>query len=136
MVQPGRGPFGGVPGRLRWDHGLEFAAGAVEHAALALGVDVDPATPYAPHEKGKIERLHHTIAETFIATLPGYTDGPRDVRGRLEDSGDLLLLAQLVEAFASWVLAYNGERPHRSLGGLTPRAAIHRRSDAAAARRA
>ena len=120
VVQPGRGPFGGVPGRLRWDHGLEFAAGAVEHAALALGVDVDPATPYAPHEKGKIERLHRTIAETFIATLPGYTDGPRDVRGRLEDSGDLLLLGQLVEAFAGWVLAYNGERPHRSLDGTTP----------------
>lgn len=120
VVQPGRGPFGGVPGRLRWDHGLEFAAGAVEHAALALGVDVDPATPYAPHEKGKIERLHRTIAETFIATLPGYTDGPRDIRGRLEDSGELLVLAQLVEAFATWVLAYNRERPHRSLGRLTP----------------
>ena len=44
VVHAGRGPFGGVPGRLRWDHGLEFAAGAVEHAALALGVDVDPAT--------------------------------------------------------------------------------------------
>ncbi|MDQ3677543.1 MAG: DDE-type integrase/transposase/recombinase, partial [Actinomycetota bacterium] len=120
VVQPGRGPFGGVPGRLRWDHGLEFAAGAVEHAALALGVDVDPATPYAPHEKGKIERLHRTIAESFIATLPGYTGGPRDVRGRLEDTGELLLLAQLVEAFAGWVLVYNGERPHRSLDGLTP----------------
>jgi len=99
---------------------LEFAAGAVERAALALGVDLDPAAPYAPHEKGKIERLHRTIAESFIATLPGYTAGPRDVRGRLEDTGDLLLLAQLVEAFATWVLAYNGERPHRSLGGLTP----------------
>ena len=120
VVQPGRGPFGGVPGRLRWDHGLEFAAGAVEHAALALGVDVDPATSYAPHEKGKIERLHRTIAETFIATLPGYTDGPRDVRRRLEDRSDLFLLGQLVEAFAGWVLAYNGERPHRSLDGMTP----------------
>jgi putative transposase len=121
VVQPGRGPFGGVPGRLRWDHGLEFTAGAVEHAALALVVDVDPATPYAPHEKGKIERLHLTIAETFIAMLPGYTDAPRDVRGCLEDSGELLLLAQLVvEAFAARALAYNGERPHRSLGGLTP----------------
>jgi putative transposase len=120
VVQAGRGPFGGVPGRLRWDHGLEFAAGAVEHAALALGVDVDPATPYAPHEEGKIERLHRTIAKSLVATLPGYTDGPRDVRGRLEESSDLLLLGQLVEAFAAWVLAYNGERPHRSLGGLTP----------------
>ena len=136
VVQPGRGPFGGVPGRLRWDHGLEFAAGAVEHAALALGVDLDPATPYAPHEKGKIERLHRTIAETFIATLPGYTDGPRDVRGRLEDSGELLLLGQLVEAFA----ALGARLQRRASASLArradARAAVHRRSDAAAARRA
>jgi putative transposase len=26
LVDSGRGPFGGLPGRLRWDHGLEFAA--------------------------------------------------------------------------------------------------------------
>jgi putative transposase len=54
LVDRDRGPFGGLPGRLRWDHGLEFAAAAVEQAALALGIDVDPATPYAPHEKGKV----------------------------------------------------------------------------------
>jgi len=62
------------------------------------------------------------IAETFIATLPGYTDGPKDIRGRLEDGGEPLLLKQLVEGFAGWVMAYNAERPHRSLNGLTPQA--------------
>jgi len=122
LVQPARGPFGGVPVRLRWDRGLEFAAGAVEHAALALGVQLDPCEAYAPHEKGKIERLHRTIAETLIATLPGYTDGPKDIRGRLEDAGEPLLLKQLVDAYAGWVLKYNAERPHRALGGLTPQA--------------
>jgi putative transposase len=75
LVNPERGPFGGLPGRLRWDHGLEFAATAVEQAALALGIDVDPATPYAPHEKGKIKRLHRTIADGFVAGLPA---GPMD----------------------------------------------------------
>jgi len=39
LIHPGRGPFGGIPSRLRWDHGLEFAAAAVEQAALALGID-------------------------------------------------------------------------------------------------
>jgi putative transposase len=109
-----------VPCRLRWDHGLEFAAGAVEHASLALGVELDPAAPYAPHEKGKIERLHRTIGESFVATLPGYTAGPRDVRGRLEDAGEPLLLSWLVEAFAGWVVDYNMKRPHRALHGSTP----------------
>jgi hypothetical protein len=54
LIDPERGPIGGVPLRLRWDHGLEFAAAAVEQAALALGIDVDPATPYAPHEKALV----------------------------------------------------------------------------------
>jgi putative transposase len=67
LIGPDRGPFGGLPGRLRWDHGLEFAATAVEQAALALGNDVDPAAAYAPHEKGRIERLHRTISESFVA---------------------------------------------------------------------
>ena len=29
-VDQARGPFGGVPGLLRWDRGLEFAAGSIE----------------------------------------------------------------------------------------------------------
>jgi putative transposase len=120
LVDPGRGPFGGLPGRLRWDHGLEFAAGAVEQAALALGIDVDPATPYAPHEKGKIERLHRTISDGFVAGLPGWTGGPRDHRGQLEAPEAPLALAELVSRFDAWVRRYNGERPHRSLGGRTP----------------
>jgi putative transposase len=120
LVDPERGPFGGVPGRLRWDRGLEFAAVAVEQAALALGVVVDPTTPYSPHEKGKVERLHRTIAGTFAATLPGYTGGPRDHRGQLETPGAPLTLGELVVRFARWVQTYNAERPHRGLGRRTP----------------
>jgi putative transposase len=103
------------PGRLRWDHGLEFAAAAVEQAALALGIDVDPATPYAPHEKGKIERLHGTITETFVVGLPGQLEAP----------GAPLALGELVERFDAWVRAYNTGRPHRSLAGRTPLDRLH-----------
>ena len=113
------------PGRLRWDHGLEFAAAAVEQAALALGIDVDPATPYAPHEKGKIERLHGTMTETFVVGLPGWTGGPRDQRGQLEAPGAPLALGELVERFDAWVRAYNTGRPHRSLAGRTPLDRLH-----------
>src|SRR4051794_24211711 len=101
-IDPDRGPFGGIPCRLRWDHGLEFAAAAVEQAALALGIDVDPATPYAPHEKGKIERLHRTITDGFVAGLPGWTGGPRDERGRLEAPEAPLALVELVSRFDAW----------------------------------
>jgi putative transposase len=113
LLDSDRDPFGGLPGRLRWDHGLEFAAGAVEQAALALGIDVDPATPYAPHEKGKIERLHRTITDGFVAGLPAWTKGPRDQRGQLEAPGMPLALAELVARFDAWARTYNAERPHR-----------------------
>jgi transposase InsO family protein len=119
LVDPERMPLGGVPGRLRWDHGLEFAASAVGQAALMLGVDVDPATPYAPHEKGKVERLHRTITDSFVAGLPCRTGGPRDHRGQLEASGAPLALAELVSRFDACVQADNAERPHRSLGERT-----------------
>lgn len=120
IVDGPRGPFGGVPGRLRWDHGLEFVAGAVEQAALALGITLDPATPYTPHEKGKVERLNRTIAENWCATLPGYTRGPRDQRGRLEAPGTPLALTEAVGRFDEWVQTYNTRHRHRGLGGRTP----------------
>ena len=120
LLDPAPGPFGGLPGRLRWDHGLEFAAAAVEQAALALGIDVDPATAYAPHEKGKVERLHRTITDGFVVGLPCWIAGPRDHRGRLEAQDAPLALAELVSRFDAWVRRYNMERPHRSLGGQTP----------------
>ena len=119
LLDPAPGPFGGLPGRLRWDHGLEFAAAAVEQAALALGIDVDPATAYAPHEKGKVERLHRTITDGFVVGLPCWIGGPRDHRGRLEAQDAPLALAELVSRFDAWVRRYNMERPHRSLGGQT-----------------
>lgn len=106
-------------GRLRIDGGLEFAAGAVSDACLELGVEFSPAKPYSPQEKGKIERLHRTLIDTFLAGLPHFTGGPRGADGRLEAPGRPLLLAELVDRLADWVLAYN-TRPHSSLDGRSP----------------
>jgi len=41
-VDSARGPFGGIPGELRPDRGLEFAAGDVRHACGVLGMRLDP----------------------------------------------------------------------------------------------
>jgi transposase InsO family protein len=62
VIGPDRGPFGGLPGCLRPDRGLEFAAAALRQAAFALGVTLLPAPPYAPHLKGKVERFGGTLA--------------------------------------------------------------------------
>jgi putative transposase len=106
-IQPDGLAVGGVPERLRIDHGLEFCAEAVRAAALALNVEFSLATEYTPEEKGKIERLHLTCVQTFLSGLPQYTDGRRDRKRRLEDPRAPLGLEQSVSLFADWVTDYN-----------------------------
>jgi putative transposase len=84
-VDPERGEFGGVPILLRWDRGLEFAADSIGQATLALGCVSQRTDAYSPWQKGKIERLNGTIEQELLQGLPGWTGGPRDVRGRLVD---------------------------------------------------
>ena len=81
-VDPARGEFGGVPVLLRWDRGLEFAADSIEQATLALGCVSKRTEAYSPWQKGKIERLNRTVEQELLQGLPGWTGGPRDVRGR------------------------------------------------------
>jgi hypothetical protein len=75
--------MGGVPQLIRFDGGREFLAQAVTRAAGELGCAALPAAPYAPHQKRKVERLHRTIGEGLMATLPHYTGGPRRADGSL-----------------------------------------------------
>jgi putative transposase len=116
-----RGPFGGVPGCLRCDGGLEFAAEVLTQTCAVLAIRRTTVPPYSPHLKGKIERVHRTIAVQFLAELPHFVDGPRDAAGRLW-GGDapVLPLAELVRGFDRWVATYNSERPHQGLDGQTP----------------
>jgi putative transposase len=121
VVDPERGPFGGVPTLLRWDNGLEFAATALTRAAAALGSVVSPTPPYTPHLKGKIERLHRTITQEFLSGLPFYTDGPRAAdRSLYGPMADPMTLGKFVADFDAWIRAYNTTRPHKGLGGQTP----------------
>lgn len=122
---------GGIPERLRIDHGLEFCADAARAAAAALDIDFSLATTYTPAEKGKIERLHLTCVRTFLSGLPLYTGGRRAANGRLEDTRAPLALEQFVGLFADWVRAYN-EREHSELRWPEPARRVPVRSDAAA----
>ena len=118
-VDPERGPFGGVPVLLRWDRGLEFAADSIAQATLAVGCVSRRTDAYCPWQKGKIERLNRTIEQELLQGLPGWTGGPRDVRGRLVDQAPWTL-GRFVAVFADWVVAYNTTRPHTALAGRTP----------------
>jgi putative transposase len=135
---PDRGPFGAVPGWVRVDRGLDFAAEAIRDVMAALCVRRHPLPGYTPHRKGKVERIHRTIEQTLLCGLPGYTDGPRNAAGEpygpLSDSPAGRAAAEtdtvapmrievFAQKFASWAAWYNTERPHRMLKGRTPLAA-------------
>jgi putative transposase len=112
VIDPERGPFGGVPTLLRWDNGLEFAATALTRAAAALGCVVSPTPPYTPHLKGKIERLHRTITQEFLNGLPFYTNGPRAADQTLYGpAADPITLDRFAGDFDTWVRRYNTTRP-------------------------
>ncbi|MFC3494837.1 Mu transposase C-terminal domain-containing protein [Glycomyces rhizosphaerae] len=132
---PERGPFGAVPAMVRIDRGLDFAAEAVRGALAALCVVCHRLPGYTPHRKGKVERIHRTIEQTFLIGLPGFTGGPRDAAGRLygpvsDSTADRaaaegataapLPVALLATRFAAWVSWYNSEREHSGLGDRTP----------------
>ena len=51
--------------------------------------------------------------------MPGWTGGPRDVRGQLVEQTPWTL-GRFVAVFAEWVDRYNTRRAHTALAGRTP----------------
>ena len=120
VIDEARGPWGGVPDLIRFDGGKEFLSEAVRRAAGRLGFTGLPTPPYSPHLKGKVERLHRTIGEGLIASLPHYLHGPRTKSGKLFAQPARLTIADLQAAIRQFIDEYNTSHKHRSLGGLTP----------------
>ena len=121
VVDPERGPFGGIPEVLRPDNGLEFVNAALERVCGVLGVHLLPTPPYLPYRKGKVERVNRTVDQTLLCGLPFYTEGPRAADGRLfGPDTPPMALALFVDRFAEWVVDYNTVRPHAHLHGQTP----------------
>jgi putative transposase len=117
VVDPQRGPFGGVPEAVRPDNGLEFAAAAIRRSCAALGIEHRPTPAYQGHSKGKVERANRTLEQEFLSGLPFYTHGPRGADGALfGPDADPMGLGLFVDRFAEWVTAYNTTRVHSELG--------------------
>ena len=92
----------GLPQVLRTDNGPEFLGEAFVQWARANGMAIQYIQPGKPNQNAYIERFNRTLREEVLgqhlfATLD-------DVR----------------EATWRWMTQYNEERPHDSLGDLTP----------------
>ena len=94
---------GVTPRSITVDHGTEFTSRALEDWAYARGVALDVTRPGKPTDNSHIESFNGRLRDEFLnvhqfASLA-------DVRTRLE----------------AWRVDYNEQRPHSSLGHLTPR---------------
>lgn len=93
----------GYPQKLRLDNGPEFVAVEMAQWAEEHGVQLEFIKPGKPMQNGYIERFNRTYRE---AVLDMYVFSTlEEVRGDTE----------------RWLKEYNEDRPHESLGDLTPR---------------
>lgn len=100
------------------DGAKNFRAVNLRETACLLGADIVNARPYTATDKAPIERFFGALISLFIQRLPGYV-GP-DPRDRGPDrphvkaiqAGPLLLLQQLEEVLAHWIVRVWQNRPH------------------------
>jgi transposase InsO family protein len=93
--------------RVLTDNAKAYADSVVfAETAAGLGIRRKRIRPYRPQTNGKVERFNRTLLEEWAYA-------------RLYRSND-----ERRRAFARWLRFYNHRRPHTSLDGLTPMAAL------------
>ncbi len=105
----------GVPAQVLTDNGKVFTGRFAQPAVEVLfdricrdnGVDHILTAPRSPTTTGKIERFHRTLRDEF---------NTRQVFRNLKTAQ---------EALDEWVSYYNTQRPHQSLGDMTPVSRFH-----------
>ena len=93
--------------RVLTDNAKAYAESVVfAETAAELGIRRKRIRPYRPQTNGKVERFNRTLLEEWAYA-------------RLYRSNN-----ERRRAFARWLRFYNHRRPHTSLDGLTPMAAL------------
>jgi putative transposase len=93
----------GTPSKLRVDNGPEFISQALEDWSKDNQIDLTFIEKGKPHQNGYIERFNRTYREEI---LDNYA---------FESLKEARLMTQ------AWMWVYNNERPHSSLGYMSPR---------------
>ena len=93
----------GKPVKLRCDNGPEYVSQALEDWALNNGIQLTFIQKGKPHQNGYIERFNRTYREEIL------------------DNYAFENLSQARVMTNAWMWVYNNERPHSSLGYMTPR---------------
>lgn len=92
----------GLPAKIRFDNGPELTALAVADWAEENGVELAFIKPDCPMQNGFIERFNRSYREAVLDIYIFET------------------LEEVKKETEKWLNVYNTERPHDSLGNLTP----------------
>ena len=95
-------PRGGARPVLRSDNGLVFLSKRFRAACQQYGLEQEYITPYTPEQNGLVERFFRSLKEECVWL-------------QLFESFE-----QARTAVTAWLSWYNAERPHQSLGYLSP----------------
>ncbi len=92
----------GYPAKLRMDNGPELTSVKLAEWAEVNGVELDFIQPGKPTQNSYIERFNRTYREELL------------------DMYVFSRLSEVRELTGKWIKEYNEERPHESLGNMTP----------------
>jgi putative transposase len=92
----------GIPGAIRVDNGPEFTSRHFLAWCLERGIELIQIQPGKPTQNGRVESFHGRLREEClnVSWFQNLFDAKRKI--------------------AAWRIEYNEERPHSSLGYLTP----------------
>ena len=92
----------GYPDKLRMDNGPEFISTALAEWAEEHSIDLEFIQPGKPTQNSYVERFNRTYRDEVLNMYVFKT------------------LNEVREITQNWIREYNDERPHNSLGDLTP----------------
>lgn len=92
----------GIPKAIRVDNGPEFTAQAFTDWCTQNNVRIDYIQPGRPNQNAYIERFN------------------RSYRDEVLDPHIFSTLSQVRDLSWAWLISYNEERPHKSLGNIPP----------------
>lgn len=98
----------GAPSMLRCDNGPEFIAAALERWCGSQGITLHHIQPGKPNQNAFIERFNRTLRHEVL------------------DAWVFTSLAEVRQMTEEWLVSYNTERPHRSLGRVPPQTYLPR----------
>jgi transposase InsO family protein len=125
----------GVPERIKTDNGSDFIARATQRLFAALDIEHEKSAPFAPEQKGHVERVIGTLQRGLMRTLEGFVghsvadrkviENRKAFSARLgeapEDMFQVNLTAAELQAHCdAWCKDVYGSKPHEGLKGQTP----------------